>query len=141
MDILESPGFLVNKLAHAMAVDLDRQLQAHGVTTSQWAILALLWHREGRSQVELQELLGVEAATITGLARRMEQLGLVRREADPRDKRVQRVSLTARSRALEGVLVPVADAVNARALGGFSSDERHFFVRLLLRALHNYDGG
>ncbi len=140
MNLEESPGFLINKLAHAMHVDLDRRLKVHGVTLSQWKILIYLWRREGRSQVELQEQLGLERATITGLVQRMASQGWVQRRADPHDRRVQRVFLTERGRALEPIATALVEEVNARTLEGFSADEREFFTRLLMRALGNVEG-
>ena len=140
MNLEESPGFLINKLAHAMHVDLDRRLKVHGVTLSQWKILLHLWRREGRSQVELQEQLGLERATITGLVQRMAAQGWVERRADPHDRRVQRVFLTERGRALEPIANSLVEEVNAQAVEGFSTDEREFFMRLLVRALCNVGG-
>ncbi|MBA2286543.1 MAG: hypothetical protein H0W02_13775, partial [Ktedonobacteraceae bacterium] len=67
MDGAESAGLLINKLAHTMALDMDRRLKSHDVTMSQWVMLKQLWRQEGRSQVELQDLLGLDGATITGL--------------------------------------------------------------------------
>jgi len=136
----ESLGLLINKLAHAMTVDMDRRLRAHDVTMSQWALLKQLWQQDGRSQVELQELLGLEGATVTGLVQRMKRADLVSTTTDPRDKRVQRVSLTERGRGLEAVTAALEDEVNARALAGFSADERAFFLRLLTRAHDNTQG-
>ena len=140
VDFSESPGLLINRLAHAMALDMDRRLKVHDVTMSQWAMLKQLWRQEGRSQVELQELLGLDGATVTGLVQRMTNLGLVQRRCDPSDKRVQRVFLTERGRALEHSTASLEGEVNAHALEGFSSDERVFFIRLLTRALHNCEG-
>ena len=140
MDFAESLGLLINKLAHAMALDMDRRLKSSEVTMSQWAMLKQLWRQEGRSQVELQELLGLDAATVTGLVQRMTQLGLIQRRPDPSDKRVQRVFLAERGRALEQTTVAFEEEVNAHALAGFSADERAFFLRLLTRALQNCEG-
>lgn len=137
MDLAESPGLLINKLAHAMALEMDRRLKDHDVTMSQWAVLKQLWRQEGRSQVELQELLGLDGATVTGLVQRMTHLGLIQRRPDPGDKRVQRVFLTERGRALEQITGIFEEEVNAHALEGFSVDERAFFIRLLTRALQN----
>lgn len=137
MDFAESPGLLINKLAHAMALEMDRRLKAYDVTMSQWAMLKQLWQQEGRSQVELQELLGLDGATISGLVQRMTHLGLIQRRPDPGDKRVQRVFLTERGRALEQITTIFEKEVNDHALEGFSVDERVFFMRLLVRALHN----
>ncbi len=140
MDGAESAGLLINKLAHTMALDMDRRLKSHDVTMSQWVMLKQLWRQEGRSQVELQELLGLDGATITGLVQRMTHVGLIQRSPDPSDKRVQRVFLTERGRALEQVTTVFEEEVNAHALAGFSADERAFFLRLLTRALQNCEG-
>lgn len=140
MDSFESPGILINKLAHAMALDMDRRLRAYDVTMSQWAILKQLWRQEGRSQVELQELLDLERATVNGLVQRMTRSGLIQCEPDPSDRRVQRIFLTERGRVLKQSTTSLEEGVNARALEGFSDDERTFFIRLLTRALHNAAG-
>ncbi|SRR5579875_2514309 len=124
-----------------MSLDMDRRLKAHEVTISQWAILKQLWQQEGRSQVELQELLGLDGATITGLIQRMIHLDLIQRRPDLNDRRVQRVFLTKRGRNLEHITKALEDAVNSRALKGFSADERTFFIRLLTRALQNCEEG
>jgi DNA-binding MarR family transcriptional regulator len=139
MNLEKIPGFLAYKLAHAIHVELDRRLKVHGVTLSQWKILMQLWKREGRSQVELQEMLGLERATITGLLQRMDSQGWVQRRTDPHDRRVQRVFLTERGRALEPIANSLVEEVNNQALEGFSTDEREFFIRLFVRALRNVE--
>ena len=140
IDSFESPGTLITKLAHAIALDMDRRLRAAGVTLSQWLVLRQLWQREGRSQVELQELLGLERATVNGLIQRMARSELVASRPDPDDKRVQRIFLTERGRALEKITSALEEEVNDRALQDFSEDERAFFIRLLKRALYNAKG-
>lgn len=138
MELPTDPGILIVKLAHVMSNELDSKLRTYGVTISQWLLLRYVWVQEGRSQVELQELLGLEAATVTGLLQRMTNQGWVQRRPDPANKRVQRVYLTERGRALELVTAPLVE-VNERALRGFTADERDFFIRLLTRALHNFE--
>lgn len=137
MEVLESPGMLINRLAHAMSLDLDRRLRAYDVTLSQWFVLKQLWRQEGKSQVDLQELLDLERATVNGLVQRMARAGLVQSKTDPDDRRVQRIFLTERGRALQKITLALEDEVNERVLKGFSDDERTFFIRLLARALHN----
>lgn len=137
MDLCDSPGLLINKLAHTIALGMARRLKEHDVTMSQWVILKQLWLQEGRSQVDLQECLGLDGATVTGLLQRMTYLGLVQRHADPTDKRVQRVFLTERGRALEQITAAFEEEVTAHVLRDFTPDERLFFMRLLVRALRN----
>jgi DNA-binding MarR family transcriptional regulator len=138
MKLQESPGFIIAKLAHRMAVELDKALKKYGVTISQWTILNLLWQKEGLSQVELQQILGLEGATITGLLQRMESGGFVRRSPDLDGRRIQRIYLTEMGRSMEVPLCNEARHVNDKALQNFSPDERDFFMRLLLRALNNF---
>src|SRR5215831_13306782 len=140
MDSFESPGTLINKLAHAMALDMDRRLRTAGVTLSQWFVLKQLWRQEGKSQAELQELLDLERATVNGLIQRMARSELIECKPDASDRRVQRIFLTERGRALKQITPSLEEEVNARALQGFSEDERTFFMRLLTRALHNMRG-
>ncbi len=97
MDSFESPGTLIHKLAHTMALDMDRRLKAAGVTLSQWLVLKQLWRQEGKSQVELQELLDLERATVNGLIQRMVRSELIECKPDPSDRRVQRIFLTERT--------------------------------------------
>lgn len=137
MNLLESPGFLINKLAHALSNQFERGLRKHNVTTSQWSILAMLWTSDGMAQADLQRLLQLDGATVTGLVKRMLRGGLVQQQTDPLDKRVQRVYLTERGKQLEGALIAEAEGVNALALQGFSEQERALLVDLLSRALVN----
>lgn len=140
MDMEQSPGLLIHRLAHEMSVELHRRLKVHGITRSQWSVLMILWKGEGRSQTEIQEVLGLERATITGLIQRMSAQGWVQRRDDPHDGRVQRVFLTERSRALKPTATLIVEEVHEQVLAGFSEDERAFFKRLLLRALENLEG-
>jgi DNA-binding MarR family transcriptional regulator len=139
MDLNQSPGFLINKLAHMMQVELERRLHEFDVTTSQWAVLALLWKREGLSQVEIQQSLGLEKATVAGLVQRMSHSNLLYRETDTNDKRIQRVFLTVKGKQLENLLIPHAKAVNELALSGFSHEEKEIFMQFIKAAIRNLD--
>jgi DNA-binding MarR family transcriptional regulator len=136
---MENLGSAVKTLTHVMANEMDRRLRVHNVTISQWAILRQLWEREGKSQVELQERLSLEGATVTGLLQRMERASLVQRNTDPADKRVQRVYLMEHGRTLEPVVRHIAAEINEHALKGFTEDEKEFLMRLLARALRNVE--
>jgi DNA-binding MarR family transcriptional regulator len=139
LDPSESPAALINWLARQMTNLLGQLFEPYGVTTSQWKILVLLRKREGLSQVEIQEELGVEGATVSGLVQRMIRLDLLERRPDIDDKRVLRVFLTERGRSLERALTPLAQEVVDRAFKGFSDDEKEFFTRLAKRALRNLE--
>ncbi|NUS31263.1 MarR family transcriptional regulator [Streptomyces sp. NBC_00028] len=79
-------AFLIN----AVYADSSR---AFHLTPQQGQLLCVLMaHPQGMT--ELGETLGLAKSSLTGLVDRTVQRGLVRREADPRDRRAVRVGLT-----------------------------------------------
>ena len=139
MDLKENPGFLITRLARTMTNTISQRFEPYGVTSSQWSIIKVLKMREGLSQVEIQELLDLEGATVSGLVQRLVRQGLLERRADPVDKRVIRVSLTQRGRELDAVLTPISVEVLNQTFKGFSPDEQEFFMRFLKRAQSNFE--
>jgi DNA-binding MarR family transcriptional regulator len=102
-----------------------------GISAEQAHILAVLW-AEGPLKVgQLQAMLELSSATLTGAVDRMQQLGLVRRTADPRDRRAFMVEATgvatARRRAIETALVKM----EAECFAPLGARGRRELLRLL----------
>lgn len=98
-------GFELTKSVMATADvflrESGRLFRPHGLTGAQYNVLNILaGNGEGMSQRELGDLLVVDRSNVTGLLDRLEKAGWVRREDDPKDRRVYRVSLTPAGRAL-----------------------------------------
>jgi DNA-binding MarR family transcriptional regulator len=75
--------------------DGDRRiLRTFNLNTSQFSVLMLLDAEHGWRLTDLSERLLFDKSTVTRIIDRLEQMGLVRRIADPSDRRVQRVLLT-----------------------------------------------
>lgn len=75
--------------------DGDRRvLRTFNLNTSQYNVLMLLDAERGWRLTDLSERLLFDKSTVTRIIDRLEQMGLVRRIADPGDRRVQRVLLT-----------------------------------------------
>jgi MarR family transcriptional regulator for hemolysin len=87
--------------ARAWRLALERHLKVHGLTTAGWnALTAVADSPEPPSQRELARRLGVDGATLVTTLDRLVASGLVRREAEPGDRRVRRIALAARGVAL-----------------------------------------
>jgi DNA-binding MarR family transcriptional regulator len=71
-----------------------------GVSAGTWFSLALLAKKDGISQGELSQKFEVDPSRVTRLAKKLEREGLLRRERDPKDNRVVRLSLTEKGRRL-----------------------------------------
>jgi DNA-binding MarR family transcriptional regulator len=133
--IEDSLGYLVNRVARAMAFQLAEEIRPAGVGIGQWAVLMFLWARDGMSQAELSRVVAIEPPTMVRTIDRMVRDGLVTRVPDPRDGRVTRIQLTARGRSLRDELVPKAAAVNARNLARMTEAEARTLRRLLERLI------
>lgn len=76
--------------------DGDRYvLRPFSLSLSQYAILQLLDAEEGWRLTDISERLLFDKSTVTRIIDRLEESRLVQRIADPTDRRVQRVILTA----------------------------------------------
>ena len=141
LDFAQNPGFLVGRISRRIAAEVDRRMREHGLTFAQAAVLSRLWWQDGLTQSQLQEQVGVDGSTMTGLLQRMTRQGLVRRRRDRADGRVLRVFLTERGREVLPHLTSEADAANDWFFQGFSPVERETFLAFLHRALHNLEAG
>lgn len=98
--------------ARAWRLAFDRHLKAHGLTAAGWnALTAVADSPEPPSQRELARKLGVDGATLVTTLDRLVAGGLVRRDAEPGDRRVKRIALTPHGGAVAGQVNAAAAAL------------------------------
>ena len=113
-------SFLIGKAAQQIARRARERLAVHGVTPTQYAVLKVLWERDGLSGAELGGRLLIDSATITGMADRLQAAGLLERRPHGGDRRVHSLVLTGPGRALQAPLDAAMDQLNdevAREMG------------------------
>ena len=115
----------------------DEQGKAYAVTPPQWGVMALLHGSDGMTVGTISQLRGVDAPTITGILKRLEQNELVERHNDREDRRVVKVYLTSEGESILHVLNPAVEAFNASMLQGLSDAERKTFLENLQRIIAN----
>lgn len=122
---------------HDIYVLLDdgdrRVLRAFNLSPSQFAVLLLLDGEAGWRLTDLSERLLVDKSTITRIVDRLERAGLVRREADPDDRRVQRVALTGQGRETRDRARAAHERSIERRMGALDTDEQRQLLALLTR--------
>lgn len=128
-----SAGYLANHVARLFARELAEAVRPLGLAPAQFMVLLELWREEGLTQKDLVGRLDVEQATMAATLARMERDGLIERRPDQADARARRIQLTAQARALQEPALATAKGVNARALAGFSEDEREVLLSGLRR--------
>jgi MarR family transcriptional regulator for hemolysin len=90
--LAESSRFLRNYI--------DHRAKGRGTTRAQWIVLFRLRDQEGLSQVDLADVLELQPISLVRLLDRLVEHGLVERRSDPRDRRANRLFLTAAGRQL-----------------------------------------
>jgi DNA-binding MarR family transcriptional regulator len=112
---------------------IDHRAKNRGTTRAQWIVLFRLREREGLSQVDLADVLELQPISLVRLLDRLVELGLLERRHDPRDRRANRLFLTARGRQLVDDLDSVRDSIAADVLQDVSADS----IRTSLETLKN----
>lgn len=102
-----------------------------GLTPTQWAALAMLSEEGAASQNALGRMTAMDPATIQGVIRRLEERGLISREADPDDKRRTVLSLSADGRELVTQMAAAGVRVSEATLAPLTVDERQAFLEAL----------
>ena len=115
-------GFLIHDVSRLRRTVVDKALRPMGVTRSQWWVLANLSRHngDGMMQTELAKVMDVGKVTLGGLIDRLETSGLLKRLADPSDRRAKRVVMTPRGTKLLADIQGIAAEVNAQIMNGIS---------------------
>ena len=124
-------SFYLGKAYQRVAQAAKQRLAQYGVTPVQYALLKVLWEQDNQSGAELGERLLLDSATMTGLLDRLEHAGLLSRQSDATDRRVNRVVLTARGRSLQAPLDHEMDQMNRDFLGEFPPEDAELLRKLL----------
>jgi MarR family transcriptional regulator, transcriptional regulator for hemolysin len=90
---------------------IDHRAKGRGSTRAQWIVLFRLREQEGLSQVDLADVLELQPISLVRLLDRLVEHGLVERRHDPRDRRANRLFLTASGRQLADDLDNLRDSI------------------------------
>ena len=90
---------------------IDHRAKSRGTTRAQWIVLFRLRQQEGPSQVDLAEVLELQPISLVRLLDRLVEHGLLERRHDPKDRRANRLFLTASGRQLVDDLDSLRDAI------------------------------
>src|SRR5665811_159911 len=95
---------------------IDHRAKTRGTTRAQWIVLFRLRQQEGLSQVDLADVLELQPISLVRLLDRLVERGLLERRHDPRDRRANRLFLTASGRQLVDDLDSLRDSIASDVL-------------------------
>jgi MarR family transcriptional regulator, transcriptional regulator for hemolysin len=129
--------FLLSDVARAMRTYIDQRAREHGMTRAQWGVLARLERQEGMTQAEMAEALEIQPISLVRLIDRLCLHGLLERRPHPRDRRANRLYLTAKGRATLTQLIPLGRAVAGEVLAHLAEAEVADLLQKLLLIRNN----
>lgn len=119
--------FVSNHVSHAFRQRVERE----GVTVAEWVVLRELFSPPEAAPSQVAERLGMTRGAISKLAERLLQKGLLSRTTQERDRRQQRLSLTAEGRRKVPILARLADENDREFFGHLPGGARRKVVDLL----------
>src|ERR1700721_1739900 len=102
---------------------IDHRAQGRGRTAREWIVLFRLREQEGLSQVDLADVLELQPISLVRLLDRLVEHGLLERRHDPRDRRANRLFLTASGRQLVDDLDSLRDSIATDVLQDIPTEE------------------
>lgn len=134
----------LGRLAATATALIERVFTAHGLQRGEFDVLAAL-RRSGEpyelNPSVLADALMLSRAGMTGRLDRLESAGLVRRVADPGDRRAVRVALSERGHALVDRVVTEHTANETRLLSVLPAQDRAELDRIVRRLQAAWDRG
>ncbi|TMJ93433.1 MAG: MarR family transcriptional regulator [Actinobacteria bacterium] len=127
--------------AKAMREAFEQTLADAGGSLGTWIVLSALSDEGVVSQTVLAGHVHVEGATITHHVDRLEADGLVRRRADPADRRVRRVELTPAGKRLHRRLLGAVKELEAATTAGLTERQQADLRRALDLIRSNLQAG
>jgi DNA-binding MarR family transcriptional regulator len=138
----ECPFYLISRVTLQVTSALKRGMAEAGIDSIKPAylgVLLCLWAEDGRKAVELARCARLEPSSMTGLLDRMQRDGLIDRQPDPRDRRAQRIFLTAAGQAVRQPAEAVTNQVLAQVFTGIAADDLARTMDVLQQALTNIE--
>ncbi|TMC86159.1 MAG: winged helix-turn-helix transcriptional regulator [Chloroflexi bacterium] len=125
--------------AEVLRAHCEERAKPYVITPPQWGALELLLAQDGMTIGAMSQKRGVDAPAATGIITRLEQMGLVERRHDRKDRRVVKVYLTAEGRDISHTLVSSVERFEHNITQGFSQGELDRFLLQLQQLIANAD--
>jgi DNA-binding MarR family transcriptional regulator len=103
-------------VSHGLQATSKRMDRTLGVTGPQRLVIRVVGRLPGMSAGALADVLHLHPSTLTGVLQRLQQRGLLRRSAEPGDRRRARLYLTAKGERFDVMTKGTVEAAVAQAL-------------------------
>jgi DNA-binding MarR family transcriptional regulator len=108
-----------------------RYSEAFGISIAEWRVLAVVGRFGGLSASAVVERTAMDKVKVSRAVRGLLARGLLVREGDAADRRVQRLAMTPAGQGIHGRILPLARGLEADLLTGLAAADRAALHRLL----------
>lgn len=135
MSIDEKVMMAIVRVAERFKKEASALFKHHGLTFPQYNVLRVLdASRNGQNAMrDVNRIMLVSGANMTGIAKRLEKAGFIMRKSDPDDDRVKRLQITLKGRQVLQDIAADKERNVKRYLESYSEEDK----RLLLKTLGN----
>lgn len=131
MELKQSVGYVISNTGRRLNQRLQQLFQHHDVTPEQFTLLMCLSEHDGISHKDLAQRTDKDPANITRLVDQLERKALVKRIANPNDRRSQLISITEDGTSCAIALAPIEREYVQQMLTGITPDEIKAFMRFM----------
>jgi MarR family transcriptional regulator for hemolysin len=140
LDLTDSIGMLMalaSKSQEKLAeIEMKKKLD---LTPAQWKVILALSMSDGLTQRELAEKIYIDGSTLVPVIDRMEQIGLVERKIDSKDRRINRIFLTKKSESTIASITLIILHLRKTVYKGISENEINLAKNILKNIIKNSD--
>lgn len=132
-------SFLIHDVSRMRRTFFDQALKPLGITRAQWWALGNISRHadDGMIQTELANILETGKVSVGGLIDRLEEAGLVYRQADKVDRRTKRIFITDKGFDMLDHIAVVGESLDKQLFKGISDEELAAAADVISRAKSN----
>ncbi len=124
---------VLSRAQRAISERARRDIERQGLRPTEFAVLEALFHKGPLTLGQVGERVLVTSGSVTPVADKLQQRGLIQRRISPEDRRVCYAELTEAGRELMGGIFPDHAEVIRGAMGGLTVEEKRIATALLRR--------
>lgn len=134
-------GVFLNYVHNRFKLYFNESMEAAGfkITAEQFLLLDTLWNEGALSQQKIADMMLKDKNSVVKLVDSLELRGLVKRRANPEDRRQNIVSTTPKSDKMRNPVKDAALAAVARITNGLTKSELDTFIKVMDVMAQNMD--
>jgi MarR family transcriptional repressor of mepA len=132
--------FQIMSVARILRNKLDYMLNEHDITASQFSVLNILYQSEvPLASSQIAAILNSDRPTISGVIFRLEKKGLINRQRDDYDRRVEHLILTEKAKDVIDTLIAKSNSISNEVNQIISETNTEKFNQILMMLSEHFE--